>query len=264
MGGSRRMNVLDPQWAEDAESGRPGLRRNILILPKPGTVEIELEDDFHHFILKLEHDGTTVTTVQTAAPRHPWTTCPASGPFLASRLENTPLRDVRGFDTPLIHCTHLHDLAVIAARHALSGEALFYSAFVADPVEGKVFASLHRNGVCVLEWRLNGQDIEPGSAYAGYNLRKLKVWASTLDPEPREHAEILRRAVFVANGRGFSPGSVERASELEGMQGACFTFDTDRSAHAAPVVGSKKDYSSGKTMPLGSRLQTLAQCHKTL
>ncbi|MHB9880372.1 hypothetical protein ACSMXM_12040 [Pacificimonas sp. ICDLI1SI03] len=255
--GGNATDLLDPRWAQDAEPGRAGLRRNILILPMAGAVEVEMEDDFHHFALELGHDGTTVTTVETAAPRHPWSTCPAAGPFLANRLTHTPLRDVQSFETPLIHCTHLYDLAVIAARHALSDRPVLYSAFVADPVEGKVFARLRRNGADVLSWWLDGQVIEPWSRYAGHNLRKLKVWGAGLDPEAREHAEMLRRAAFIANGRGFSPRSALRASDLAGMQGACFTFDAERSAHAAPVLGSKKDFTDAGTAPLGERLGKL-------
>lgn len=250
------MHAIDPEWSEEPYPGRQGLRRNVLILPADGVIKVELEDDFHHFSVTLEHDGKLVTGVGTGAQRYPWTTCPAAGPFLAGRLTKTPLKDVKGFESPLLHCTHLYDLAVLAARHALIDEQVLYCAFVADPVDGKVFASLRRNGVSVLEWWLEGQDIEPGSTYAGHSLRKLKNWAAELDPEPREHAEVLRRAVFIANGRDFSPRSVETAAELETMQGACFTFDAERSSQAAPVVGSKKDFTASEAAPLGDLIGT--------
>ena len=51
-------------------SGTTGYRRRIeLVTVSPAVVQGELEDDFHHFLVSIAHDGTKVTAVEGTAVR---------------------------------------------------------------------------------------------------------------------------------------------------------------------------------------------------
>ena len=100
----------------------PGVYRRRIRLTSPvkGRVAAEMEDDFHHFGVELEHDGERVTAIQGSAARFPWTTCPAAavelqglvGAPLATRstaiADHIPARQ---------NCTHMYDLAGLALAH---------------------------------------------------------------------------------------------------------------------------------------------------
>lgn len=249
--------LLDPAWAIDAHAGEPGFRRRILIVPEPGHVRADLEDDFHHFTVDIAHDGETVTGVDTGAPRYPWTTCIAAGPFLAERLRGTPIADAAGFDAQLSHCTHLFDLALLAAANTDEPGAIFYTAFVADPVDGRTQAELRCNGQLVLVWALDGQTILAPSPHAGRSLRELRTWRTDLAPKDRERAMILRRAVFLVQGRRFDPGTVGTAAQMTQQRGVCFTYDPARSANSYPIVESKLDFTKEPEPPLAARVREL-------
>jgi hypothetical protein len=247
----------DPAWAIDAHAGEPGFRRRILIVPQAGHVRADLEDDFHHFIVDVAHDGETITAVDTGAPRYPWTTCIAAGPFLAERLRGTPIAGAAGFDAQLSHCTHLFDLALLAAANTGEPGPIFYAAFVADPVDGQTRAELRRNGQLVLAWALDGQTILAPSPHAGRSLRALRTWGVDLAPGDREQALILRRAVFLVQGRRFDPNTVGTAAQMTQQRGVCFTYDPARSANSYPIVESKLDFTREAEPPLAARLREL-------
>ena len=54
-------------------------RRIRLVREADDVVWGGLEDDFHHFEVRLRHDGTTVTRVDMHAVRWPWVTCADAG-----------------------------------------------------------------------------------------------------------------------------------------------------------------------------------------
>src|SRR5690606_39017251 len=59
-------------------------RRLRMTIVDEGVVDGRLEDDFHYFSIRMEHDGAVVTSMQATAHRWPWTTCPdAAGPLHA-------------------------------------------------------------------------------------------------------------------------------------------------------------------------------------
>ena len=72
--------------APTVRQGDPNLpfRRRIRIVGLDAhTVWGGLEDDFHHFEIRLAHDTTTVTDIAMEALRWPWATCPDAGANLA-------------------------------------------------------------------------------------------------------------------------------------------------------------------------------------
>jgi hypothetical protein len=97
-------------------------RRRIRVAASaPDTVEAGIEDDFHHFRLTLHHDGAHVREIETRAYRIPWSTCGDAGGAL-QLIEGMPLEQsclaVGRWTDPHLQCTHMFDLAGLAAAHA--------------------------------------------------------------------------------------------------------------------------------------------------
>lgn len=237
--------------APDLYPGVPGLRRRILLQPEPGEVRAEVEDDFHHFVVTLFHNGERIMRVATAAPRHPWTTCPAAGGLLAARLAGVALDEAAGFDSPFSHCTHMLDLALLAAAHAHDAAPLLYSMFVSDPGAGMRRAQLWRDDRTLIDWMLDGDRVASGAG-EGRNLRQLRDWLPELPMELRESAMALRRAVFISAGRRYDYEGMNNAAELTTQAGVCFSFQPVRSAQALPMRGSKLDFTVDRSGPLAS------------
>lgn len=241
--------------------GKPGIRRRILIVPENGHARGDLEDDFHHFIIEIDHDGETITSVETQAPRPPWTTCPSAGPFLGDKLKGTKLDEASTFDVQLSHCTHLYDLALVTAAHARDDHPTLFSMFQSDPIDGKCRAEMYRNGVLELAWDLDGQTILPPSAMAGKNLRQLKHWVKELTPQQQEAALLLRRVVFISGGRYYDYSSIKNAAQVPGQEGACFTFNRERAPFGTPTVGTKWDFTNRADPPLTARIAQVVDPH---
>ena len=55
-------------------------------------------------------------------------------------------------EAPLTHCTHMLDLAILAAAHAGDAAPTLYEMLVDDPGNGPRQAILRRNGVEALRW----------------------------------------------------------------------------------------------------------------
>ena len=99
----------------------PYRRRIRTVTVEPGVVEGGLEDDFHHFEVRLRHDGEHVTGIQVRSRRWPWDTCPDAAANLRP-IEGMPLSPrctaVAGIANPLLNCTHQFDLAGLCVSHA--------------------------------------------------------------------------------------------------------------------------------------------------
>ena len=85
------------------------------------SVRCELHDDFHHFVVVVEHDTSQVVATRSESHRWPWATCPAAGDELAA-LVGMPLTDrftaaSRWADAHR-NCTHQFDAAAHAITHA--------------------------------------------------------------------------------------------------------------------------------------------------
>jgi hypothetical protein len=236
-------------FAPDLHPGKPALRRRILLQPGAGAVRGEVEDDFHHFVVTLFHDGFRITRVTTAALRHPWTTCPAAGVLLAARLVGVSLDAIVGFDSPFSHCTHMLDLALLAAAHARDGSPMLYSMFVSDPGTGPRVAQLWRDDSILLDWLLDGDRVASGPG-EGRNLRQLRRWLPEFPVHLHEPALALRRVVFISAGRQFDYEARNNASELAAQSGVCFSFQPIRAADALPMRGSKLDFTADRSGPL--------------
>lgn len=226
----------------------PGFRRRFRITPSQGRVQTEVEDDFHCMSVIIQHDGTIATAVEPEMRRVPWTTCPGAIDQLKQTFTGVALKDFAKRGEKLANCTHLHDLAVLAAGHAFDVAQSIYDILVSDPVEGKRRAELRCSGERLIGWtEANFEIVEPVAA-AGVRLDNMRTWIDSLDPKLQEAARLLRWGNMIANGRIIP---LEQQSDATKMPPNCYTFQPQR-AVIAQRVGVIKSFSDGAVQPLES------------
>lgn len=234
--------------------GLPGFRRRFRVVPGPNAVSSAVEDDFHCMAVTLHHDGTTVTRVEADLVRAPWTTCPGAPAQLVDTFTGVALADVPSRGEKLANCTHLHDLATLAAAHAFDTAPLEYDVLVCDVVDGRRKAELRRNGQTELWWVERKFAIVEPPEMAGMTLDKLRPWLEGLDAGAQEAARILRWANMIANGRNIP---MERQSNASDMPtGNCYTFQAERKA-VAVRIGEIREFTGGSGAPLDGRSSRL-------
>lgn len=224
----------------------PGFRRRFCIVPGAGTVSAAVEDDFHCMTVTLRHDVTLILAAEGRTIRAPWSICPGAERVLSETFVGTPLAQAARRGLKQENCTHLYDLAVLAAAHAGEAEGLVYEVLVADPVDGAGSAEIRRNGAPVLRWGLAGMELAEPAELAGTSLFALRNWIGTLDEERREAAKILQWACLIAHGRQIA---LAEQSDATRMPPNCYTFQPDR-ARRATRIGEIVDFSSGIRQPL--------------
>lgn len=224
----------------------PGFRRRIRIEPSERSVRAAVEDDFHHMHVTLHHDGATVASVDGVMERAPWTTCPGAPAQLRETFTGVALADVAGRGQKQANCTHLHDLAVLAAAHAGDAEPMTYDIFVSDPVEGSNASEIRRNGKTVLAFTMEqGVVVEPIEA-AGISVLKLRPWIDSLPTDQCEAARILQWATIIAHGRVIP---IEQQSDATKIPPNCYTFQPHRAVEAIRN-GKIIDFSKSERKPL--------------
>jgi hypothetical protein len=212
--------------------------------PGCGVISAGLEDDFHHFEIHLAFDDGSITAIAADAMRFPWSTCGGAGDFLAKALVGRSLSAIAALDA-FTHCTHLYDLAGLAAAHAEDAEPCQFDMFVTDRRDESCSATLKRDGADVLDWSLHGTVIETPENWAGIDLRQLSSLRGQLPPHLVEAAFILRRAIFVSGGRTTPAAhSIQRPSDLGPQrQGVCYTYQSKRSGIASRTPHWWRDFS---------------------
>lgn len=225
----------------------PGFRRTVRVVVGAGRAVAELEDDYHCMTVELEHDGTCVTALRPAMHRFPWTTCPGAEAKLVETFAGQLLTEITARRDKKQNCTHLHDLAVLAAVHSGdSAGVLTYELFVSDAVEGVRRMEIRRDGVAVLNWAEKDDVLIAPDAIAGRTLFTLRDWIAELPEPEREAARLLQWVSIMAHGRTMTPS--EHAS-ARGMPANCYTFQPDRVGKALRI-GEIKDFSRGSEPPL--------------
>ena len=227
----------------------PGYRRAIRITADARSVVAEIEDDFHHFLVEVDHEGGQVTRASGRAVRYPWSACPLAAGELKS-LTGMPLTSdptaIFRFCDPLAQCTHMFEMAGLAVSQAARGCGVRrYDAFVSDPSDGETTAELRCDGEMLLSWRLQDGLIVAPDAFAG--RRPGDIRSRDLRHLPHETAEavlILRRAVWLAVSRSLDVDAFATAADM-GRGGVCFTFQPERAATATRRHGSVRDFSEG-------------------
>jgi hypothetical protein len=240
-------------------SGAGIYRRRILLVGEPGRVAGDLEDDFHHFRVQLDHDGERVRAARGQAVRFPWTSCPGALEPLR-RLEGLRVgagaSAAFGHTDPRAQCTHLFDLAALAAAHAGRERARRdYEVEVPDRVEGATRARLRRDGAPALEWELNRHEIMSPRSFAGVRLlgRGFLAWCDEhLDADGVEAALVLRRACYISMGRGHAFDAMAGPTAFMALTaGSCHTFTPGIVEDARRVRGSTRDFTDAPERLLG-------------
>lgn len=226
----------------------PGYRRRIRVEPADGVVLAMLEDDIHCMAVSLKHDGVRVHAVEPVTKRMPWDTCPGAAAKLVETFEGQPLVDVTARHEKKQNCTHLHDLAVIAAAHANDVDGFTYDIAASDPVEGERQLEIRRDGRLLHRWiERDGILVEPAEI-AGQSLMSLRDWIGSLQGTSQEAARLLQWGSLVAHGRTMSIEEQSRAADLPPN---CYTFQPERAVRAKRI-GDRFDFSDGSRVLLDS------------
>ncbi|MET0587308.1 MAG: DUF2889 domain-containing protein [Novosphingobium sp.] len=226
----------------------PGYRRKLHVEAGAGAVVAQMEDDYHCMSVTLEHDGGRVTSVIPDMNRAPWTTCPGALAKLVVTFSGQLLADVTARREKKQSCTHLHDLAVLAAAHAGTAGGLTYDIYASDPVDGERILEIRRNGKTAMHWvEQDGVLVSP-EGIAGLTLMTLRDWIASLPEDEREAARLLQWAAIVAHGRTLP---WERMHLTDNMPPSCYTFQPERIASASRV-GTIIDFSAAGKVPLNS------------
>lgn len=224
-------------------------RRRIELRHDNERVIGELEDDFHHFAVALDHDGEIVTAIRAEGVRHPWDVCADA---------DRPIQTVVGtkiVDHPSVlseldaraNCTHLFDLTGLAAAHAArpAGTRRF-EAEVTDPdTKGARSASLWVDHSLVLRWDLEKREVVGPDPWRGIPLwNGFMRWAlAELDPATAEAAIVLRRAIDISRGRMQDLDDYRSNAELaEFMSGICHAYTPENRERGVRITGSARDF----------------------
>lgn len=225
----------------------PGFRRRFIISPAPGVVSAAVEDDYHCMSVTVRHEGGLAVAIEPDMRRAPWSTCPGATEQLKSTFQNAPLAEFAQRGEKPANCTHLHDLAVLAAAHASDDAPLIYDVLVADPMDGSGAAELRRNGEPLMSWTMVQGRIATPAELAGRTLFELRDWIDALSPDMQEAARVFRWGAIIAHGRMIP---LEKQSDATRMPvGNCYTFQP-HSRDSAKRVGEIRDFSSGAAAPL--------------
>ena len=225
---------------------RPGFRRRLVVEPSAGQVRAAVEDDYHCMAVTLAHDGTRITGVGSDMNRAPWTTCPGAPAVLAATFTGVALTAAAARGDKPANCTHLHDLALLAAAHAAGPARLVYDILVSDPVEGLWHAEIRRDGEPVLALSHQADVVVAPAEAAGLSLFKLRDWIRTLPAALQEPARLLQWGTILAHGRAIP---MDRQSDASRMPQNCYTFQDVRKSEAQRV-GRVLDFSQGPVEPL--------------
>lgn len=242
---------LRPDFDLDADTYR---RRIRIVTLAPGVVESDLEDDFHHFVITLRHDGERIVSVEAKSERWPWSTCPdAAAPL--RRLAGMPLAPrftaAGRWTDPKQNCTHQFDAACHAITHAAwKRTERVYDLEVPcrDPDTGASHCRLWVDGEPSLDWDVTWEGITAarppfdGAPWKGGFMS----WADEHLPEDdAERAITLRRACDIGMGRGMDLDAIAKASDLpRSMAGVCHSMQPGVIEVAFRHVGSIRDFAA--------------------
>jgi hypothetical protein len=227
-------------------ANQPAFHRHVLVTPGDGWVSAWVEDDYHHMGVTLHHDGGAIVRVEADMVRAPWSTCPGAVHQLGATFTGVRLDAAAARGEKQTNCTHLHDMALLAAVHARDTAPTRFEITVTDAKAGVRVAEITRDGLLALRLvERDGSIVEPAGASGG-SLFQLGEWLGSLDEQTREAARLLRWAAIIAHGRAIP---MDRQSDATRMPATCFTFQPGRKEKAVRV-GAVVDFSIAASLPL--------------
>jgi hypothetical protein len=217
-----------------------------------------VEDDFHHFRVFLKAREGVVTAIGTDARRSPNSLCEAAGHRL-QELVGMPLDPacaaVLNQTDQFQQCTHQLDLAGLGvAAMALKRSQRTYEITVPDRQGGHTIARLDVDGKEALAWRVMGMTIEGPPPYEGRSLGAgFTKFSRSLSRDEAEAALVLRRALFVSQGRGID---IE-ALGTRGPVGGCWAWQPERIPDLRRLPENRRDFSASAEGALADDLEWL-------
>ena len=215
--------------------------------PAEGRVaRAALEDDFHHFRVELNSADGKISSIKGSVLRHPTTLCPGAAAQLQV-LVGLPISTysygLSAHTDARQQCTHLMDLAGLAV--AAVGKEISSTTYIAKVFDenssGFRLATLERDGEECLEWHIaddkiiHPQDMNDRSIGKGFT-----AWATSLPTtDASEAALVLRRAVFVSEGRAYD---LDIGDNYRGDLGGCWVWQPERADAARRNVGTTRDF----------------------
>lgn len=234
-----------------------GYRRVLRVEPAADSVLAMLEDDLHCMAVRLRHDGETVLAVEPLTDRAPWNICVGAQAVLVETFAGIPLAEVSARRNKKQNCTHLHDLAVLAAAHAADDGPLEYRIQASDPENGQRVMEIWRAGRRLHRWLERDGVLASPAEIAGLTLLTLRDWISSLAGEEQEAARLLQWGSLVAHGRTMTR---EQRRAAVGIQPSCFAFQPERVGNI-DFWQEPKDFSGGDRMPLDGIHDRFAAVH---
>jgi len=195
-------------------------------------VQAELEDDYHCMSVTIYHDGHAAENIEIDMRRAPWSTCPGAVAELRQTFAGKELAIFPQEGKKKHNCTHLYDLATLAAGHAKDVEPTTYDIQVTDPVDNQRCAELRRNSKVLLSWQESRFHITEPKEAAGLRLDQLRAWIETLESDLQEPARLLQWGNILANGRVIP---LDQQSDAKKMPPSCYSFQPDRAAQAVRI-----------------------------
>ncbi|MBH0114618.1 DUF2889 domain-containing protein [Novosphingobium sp. YJ-S2-02] len=220
--------------------------RAIAILPGQGTVTALVEDDLHHMRVTLGHDGTFITAIEGEMIRAPWSTCPGAPAVLAATFTGARLAEAGTVGAKKQNCTHLFDIAVLAAAHALDAAPTRYDLCVEDPEDGVRHMTIARNGTHEMAWVERDRRFVEPPAIAGMGYKDMGAWIASLDPAREEMARLLRGSAVISHGRQIP---MEKQSNAMRIPPNCHTFQPGQRERARRISGIH-DFTEAMDRPL--------------
>jgi len=229
--------------------GNGTFRRRVSIatrIQRGGRIDARcaVEDDFHHFRVLLEAREGVVTAIRTDARRSPNSLCEAAGHRLQELVGmaiDPACAAVFNQTDQFQQCTHQLDLAGLGvAAMAVKRPQRTYEITVPDRRDGHTIARLDVDGQTTLCWRILGMTIEGPSPYEGRSLGAgFTKFTRLLSRDEAEGALVLRRALFVSQGRGIDLEALGN----RGPVGGCWAWQPERIPDLRRLPENRRDFS---------------------
>lgn len=240
-----------PRIAPNPAYGAGCFRRRIRLHGSPGAVEVDMEDDYHAFRLRIGHDGQHLQAVSARSLRVPTDACPEAPALLQAFLGigiGCDRRRFRGHANPRLHCTHLHDLLWLALNHACRGTTTRqYDVEIGDAQAGVSQLVVRLDGRPLLHWAGRDAVLVAPAEYQGHPLGEgFSRWvAEVLVGDALEGAYVLQICALIATARRFDVDQLRslRRDPVKALRGACHAFQPEAAARAIPRIGNTRDFS---------------------
>jgi len=217
-----------------------------------------VEDDFHRFRVLLEAREGVITAVRTDARRSPNSLCEAAGDRLQELVGmalDPASAAVFNQTDQFQQCTHQLDLAGLGvAAMAIERPQRIYEVTVPDRQDGHTTATLYADGQPKLLWQVTGMAIEGPAPYEGLSLGAgFTQFTRSLSRDEAEAALVLRRTLFVSQGRGIDLDALGD----RGPVGGCWAWQPERIAQLRRLPENRRDFSVSAEAALADDVEWL-------